>query len=224
MFHNVIGVTSVVGSARKVGIHERRAEMLERPEGRTVEVRRSPAITRAALLLIVMLLSGVGVADVTSRRDGGKGARFPVSVLSGSDQATVSWQIRAGSRVRIRLYRTAPGGQDELIGEFKAEPGVTVFETTDDARPPGPFVYQIRIVDFGDRERTLGTLLCVDPGLSDPTATVSWDASHLVGDPCETVELYRPVTRSVEGRQGSAFHPASRCPDPPVPRPSAFPS
>jgi hypothetical protein len=109
-------------------------------------------------------------------------------------------------------------GLERVVGEVTTVPGIGVFQLTDDARPPGPYLYQIRVVEFGGRERTIGSLLCVEPGLFSPGATVTPDASQLVADPIQIIELYLPTYRalSVQDATRRVGHP--RRPEPPVPR------
>jgi hypothetical protein len=136
-----------------------------------------------------------------------------------TDDVTLSWQVRSSAVVRLRLYRTQPGGRDDLVGEFVATPGIRSFEHVDHDRPPGSMLYELRIVDDRGSETTLGSVMCVEPGMAAAGAP-SVGSIHARMH-AETRDLTVPTT--IEA--GTAFpgpmaihvgfYPA---PDPPVPR------
>ena len=119
--------------------------------------------------------------------------RSPITVLSSPNHASVSWQVRSPGPVRLRLYRSIPGGVESLLGEFTTEDGVSAFEMVDDARPPGAAIYQIRAVGLGGNERVLGSILCVESGFSTRVAALPWDTSTQAANSTSVFEIFLPT-------------------------------
>jgi len=117
-----------------------------------------------------MVATALGVAAVTAIARTGETVsedvpkRYPVTILSSSDQATISWQVRSSGAVRLRLYRSQPVGGEVLVNEVTTEHGVGSFEFVDKNRPPGNAVYMLRVADIDGSETTLGSALCVERG------------------------------------------------------------
>jgi hypothetical protein len=143
--------------------------------------------------------------------------RFPVTILSSSNQATVSWQVRSSGAARLRLYRVQASGDEVLVNEVITQDGVASFEFVDKNRPPGNAVYQLRVAGVDGSEANLGSASCVEskfaPSDVSPTAG-SFQPAWTRG----TIGLPDPGSSSLGGRF-AAFQPGFiPAPEPPVPR------
>jgi len=163
------------------------------------------------ILTIAACFSGGSIADADPER-------FPITVFSSPNHASVSWQVRSSGSTRLRLYRSVPGGIENLVGEFTAETGISAFEMVDDARPPGAAIYQIRAVGIGGSERILGSILCVESGFSTRVATLTWDSSHQEANSTSVSEIFLPTEELTHPEDRPLWREPRRRPDPPVPR------
>jgi len=130
--------------------------------------RRRRELRSVGRVVKVMVTTALGVAAVTAIARTGEAVsedvpkRYPVTILSSRDQATVSWQVRSSGAVRLRLYRSQPLGGEVLVDEVTTQQGVGSFEFVDRNRPPGNAVYVLRVADIDGSETTLGSILCVE--------------------------------------------------------------
>lgn len=196
------------------------------PVGHSVRVPRPRfrgilrAVGVAAFSAVLGLAAGTASAmvengDSVPRNDL---CRCPVTILSNSDQVTVSWQVRSAGGVRLRLYRSEVSGRETLISEVSVPKGVASFEMVDDHRPPGAAIYQIRTVDFGGSERVLGSVVCVESGLSTAIAPISSDSSQLLASSIRYPSIFFAAEGQVVSDDRAAQWRLTLRLDPPVPR------
>ena len=175
----------------------------------------SPRVCVVVTTVLAVLAGGVGVSDAVV--DSGPDYRS-VSVVSATDNVTVSWQIRSGGTVRLRLYRLRPDGGATLVTETMAHGGVSSFEVVDYDRPPGTTVYYLRLVQASDLETTLGFAVCVESQFSQCSIPVTSTVSHHSVRATERDDWLRILSwpfATVESVTKSGW---IRGPDPPVPR------
>ncbi len=177
--------------------------------------------------MVFMMVAGIASSALVSASPGSAQfeqppGKFPITILSSPDHATVSWQVRSQGRVRLRLYRTLPNGREDLVGEVSAATGLTSFEMSDDARPPGPMVYQIRAVRRNGSEETLGSVLCVESEFSSKAVTPSWDVPQLVADATGDFDFCQSADGLIRADGSPRKWRVERGPEPPVPRPGAM--
>ena len=165
--------------------------------------------------VFTVLIGGAGVSDATM--DTGLDNRS-VSVVSAAGNVTVSWQIRSGGTVRLRLYRLRPDGGAILLTESMAHSGVSLFEVVDRERPPGPTAYQLRVVDRIGHEKNLGSALCVESRLSSSLVTATPGSFYFAA--CGPEAIWQPqiVSTALSNVSRSFCKSPVPCPDPPVPR------
>lgn len=178
-----------------------------------------PLIVVAGLTVAACFVGGINAFAHrdTTRTDDQRG-RIPTTILSSSNHASVTWQVRTPGSVRLRLYRSVPGGVESLVGEVTTGSGVSTFEMIDDARPPGASIYQIRAVGIGGAEQILGSILCVEPGFSTRVASMSWDSpSHVVNSILLSEFFLSTQELAYSGDRPILRQPRQR-PEPPVPR------
>lgn len=145
------------------------------------------------------------------------GGLEPVKIVPVAGDVTVSWQIRSGATVRLRLYRAFPNGSESLVGEFVARPGVERFRQVDDRRSLGSALYVLRVLGSDGSETTLGSVLCVEPKFAPGVATSAWSPSQQVCT-LETVELPTPGWAPLVSSIASSSEGWIPAPEPPVPR------
>lgn len=141
----------------------------------------------------------------------------PATILSRSDHATVSWQVRSAGNVRLRLYREQAAGGEALVNEVITQRGTSSFEFVDEKRPPGNSVYVLRVLGLDGNETTLGSAFCIESRFA-PSDVSSTDGSTQLAYTREKMELQQPRSIGAIAQLSlldDGFIPG---PDPPVPR------
>ncbi len=213
-----------IAAVHVVGENKRLSLLRWRLDGR---VGQSPRRFADSVPLIVVVGLAVAVCFVggtmafAERGQAGSDSHsdpLPITILTNSNHASVSWQVRTPGSVRIRLYRSIPGGVENLVGEVTTESGISTFEMIDDARPPGASIYQIRAVGIGGAEQILGSILCVDPGFSTRVAAMSWDSPSHIANSISLSEFFLSTQELAYLSDRPILRQPRQRPEPPVPR------
>jgi hypothetical protein len=210
----------VVGEFKRLSVSRR---WLDGHVGRILRSNRVERLICRTVFMVFMMVAGIASSALVSASPGSAQfeqppRKFPVTILSSPDHATVSWQVRSQGRVRLRLYRTLPNGREDLVGEVSAAKGLTSFEMSDDARPPGPTVYQVRAVRRNGSEETLGSVLCIESEFSPKAVTPPWDVSQLVADATGDFGFCQSADGLIRADDSPRKWRVERGPEPPVPR------
>lgn len=140
----------------------------------TASVRRQTTVSCILSSLLLMVCANAASTTTSSPDDS------PISptVITHSDEVTVSWQILTHDRgLIVRLYASDISGF-RLLAEGPAELGSRTYEYIDHARYSTPVVYQLRWVDRDGQEMTVATVLRVDAQFS-PAGTPSQSMNRI---------------------------------------------
>ena len=185
---------------------------------RPLETLRSAGVVFVLVLATIVTGATLSFADIGDAAPKNDLSRYPVKILSNPDHVTVSWQIRSQGKVRLRLYREQLSGDEILVNEVVAQPGVSSFEFVDAERPPGNTVYVLRVLRFDGNEKTLGSALCVESQFSQCSIPVTSTVSHHSVRATERNDWLRILSWPFETVESVTKSGWIRGPDPPVPR------
>ena len=126
---------------------------------------REPSRFRWIGIVVALMVLAPSVAVVGVQAGNGfEPAPNRVQAVSASDNRTISWDIRAGRAVRLRLYRISLDGAESLVGEFLVPQGISSFQTVDHSPLRGLKIYRLTVNGFDGTEITLGSITCIEMG------------------------------------------------------------